>query len=121
MTEQEIRYPKGKEHWVRAIQNTAGEYEQETKTRKSNAIEFFFTMTLVLVTLWLMAYPAVLLDIDWLNTAAIAILAVGAIILILIGPNIHRDEFSGWGLGNPKYLIQDIKAGSKNSKRTGVG
>ncbi len=116
MTEHETRFPKGKEHWVRAIQNTAGELEQETKTRKSNAIEFFLTMTIVLVTLWLMAYPAVLLDIEWLNTTAIVILAVGAIILILIGPNVHRDEFSGWGLGNPKYLIRDIKEANKTNK-----
>jgi hypothetical protein len=116
MVEQEIRYPKGKEHWVRALQNTAGELEQETKTRKSNLIEFFLTMTIILVTLWLMAYPAVLLDIDWLNTTAIVILAVGALILILFGPHIHKDEFTGWGLGNPVHLYKLIKRSRKNIK-----
>lgn len=116
MSEEETRQIEGKPHWVRALRNTAGELEQETKTRKSNLIEFFFTMTLVLVTLWLMAYPAVLMDIDWLNTLSIVILAVGAIILILIGPLIHKDEFSGWGLGNPLYLYRDIKKAEKSKK-----
>jgi len=116
MAEQEERYPEGKEHWVRTIKNTAGELEQETKTRKSNLIEFFLTMTIVLVTLWLMAYPAELLDIDWLNTVAIAILAIGAIVFILIGPFVHKDEFSGWGLGNPKYLIRDIRKADRQKK-----
>ena len=116
MSEEETRQIEGKPHWVRSLRNTAGELEQETKTRKSNLIEFFFTMTLVLVTLWLMAYPAVLMDIDWLNTLSIVILAVGAIILILIGPLIHKDEFSGWGLGNPLYLYRDIKEAEKSKK-----
>jgi hypothetical protein len=116
MTEQETRYPAGKEHWVRAIKNTAGELEQETKSRKSNAIEFFLIMTLLLVTLWLMAYPAVLLDIDWLNTTAIIILAVGALIFILFGPHIHKDEFKGWGLGNPVHLYKFIKESDKKTK-----
>ncbi len=99
---------ESKPHWVRAIQNTAGELEQETQSRKENLIEFFFTMTLILVALWLIAYPAVLLGIEWLNILAIVILAIGGITL-LISPLIHKDEFSGWGLGNPITLYKDIK------------
>jgi len=116
MSEKSDRSTEGKLHWVRSLRNTAGELEQETKTRKSNLIEFFLTMTIVLVTLWLMAYPAVLMDIDWLNTLSIVILAVGAIILILLGPHIHKDEFTGWGLGNPIYLYRDIKKAEKPKK-----
>ncbi|MHA1291531.1 MAG: hypothetical protein ACTSQJ_02555 [Promethearchaeota archaeon] len=107
---------KGKAHWVRSIENTSGELEQETKSRKSNLIEAFLVMILILVDLWLIAYPAVLLGIEWLNILSIAILVVGAIIIILISPNIHKDEFTGWGLGNPKYLIEEIKNAEKSKQ-----
>ena len=115
-TETKLYLTEPKPHWIRYLTNTAGELEQETKTRKSNLIEFFLTMTLILVTLWLMAYPAVLLDIEWLNILSIVILVLGAIILILIGPLVHKDEFKGWGLGNPLYLYRDIKDGRASKK-----
>lgn len=116
MSEDVKRVSEGKPHWVKSLKNTSGELEQETLSRKENLIEAFFTITLVLVTLWLMAYPAVLLGIGWLNILAIAMLAIGAIILILVMPFVHKDEFSGWGLGNPKALVDNIRRAEKPKK-----
>ncbi|MHA1149441.1 MAG: CPBP family glutamic-type intramembrane protease [Promethearchaeota archaeon] len=100
---------EGKPYWVRSLTNTAGELEQETKTRKSNLIEFFAVMTFIMVDLWLIAYPAHLLGITWLNTLSIVLLVIGALFLLLISPNIHKDEFHGWGLGTPIDLFHQIK------------
>lgn len=106
----------GKPHWVRALSNTAGELEQETKSRKANLIEFFAVMTFILVDLWLIAYPAVLLGIDWLNTLSIVLLVIGALYLFFVAPNWHKDEFYGWGLGNPVVLISEIKEAQQKKK-----
>ncbi len=109
MSELEKNRVEGKPHWKRSIQNSAGELEQEMFSRKENLIEFFAAMTFILVDLWLIAYPAVLLGIAWLNTLSIVLLVIEALFLFLIGPNIHRDEFSGWGLGNPLYIYRSFK------------
>ena len=43
MSKNTNRSSEGKPHWIKSLRNTAGELEQETKTRKSNLIEFFLT------------------------------------------------------------------------------
>ncbi|MGQ4873809.1 MAG: hypothetical protein ACP6IY_07040 [Promethearchaeia archaeon] len=116
MTENNSIQKEGKPHWVKTILNTAGEPEQETKSRKANLIEFFGVMTFILVDLWFLAYPAVLLGIGWLNTLSIVLLVIGALSLFFISPNIHKDEFNGWGLGNPINLFKEIKEAEKNKK-----
>ncbi|MHA1335828.1 MAG: hypothetical protein ACTSPW_08755, partial [Promethearchaeota archaeon] len=116
MTENNSIQKEGKPYWVKTILNTAGEPEQETKSRKANLIEFFGVMTFILVDLWFLAYPAVLLRIDWLNTLSIVLLVIGALSLFFISPNIHKDEFNGWGLGNPINLFKEIKEAEKNKK-----
>ncbi len=100
---------EGKPHWKRSVRNTAGELEQEMFSRKENLVEFFAAMTFILVDLWFIAYPAVLLGIAWLNVLSIVLLVIGALFLFLIGPNLHRDEFTGWGLGNPLYFYRSFK------------
>jgi len=118
MIEQKSSIGEEKSHWVRAIPNTAGELEQETKSRKANMIEFFFVMTFILVDLWLIAYPAVLMGIKWLDTLSIVLLVIGALFLFFVSPNLHKDEFNGWGLGNPINLFHEIRNSEKNKKIT---
>ncbi|MGV9203658.1 MAG: type II CAAX prenyl endopeptidase Rce1 family protein [Promethearchaeia archaeon] len=114
----EKRNEAWKPHWEVAIRNTAGEFEQEMMSRKENAIEFFAVMAFLLADLWLVAYPAVLLGIEWLNTLSIVLLVIGALYLFFVSPNIHKDEFHGWGLGNPVNLFREIKAAEKKKKYT---
>ena len=105
-----------KPHWEVAIRNTAGEFEQEMLSRKKNAIEFFGVMAFILIDLWLLAYPAVLLGIEWLNTLSIILLVIGALYLFFVSPNIHKDEFHGWGLGNPIDLVKEIRKANRKRK-----
>lgn len=116
MTEERAIKSEPKPHWETYLANTSGELEQETKSRKYNAIEFFGAMILVLSVLWLFAYPlGVLMGIEIVNTISYIILGIAAIWL-LVSPLVHKDEFSGWGLGNPKALYTNIK-NSKNPKK----
>ena len=105
-----------KPNWEVAIRNTAGEFEQEMLSRKKNAIEFFGVMAFILIDLWLLAYPAVLLGIEWLNTLSIILLVIGALYLFFVSPNIHKDEFHGWGLGNPIDLVKEIRKANQKRK-----
>ena len=105
-----------KPHWQKYVRNTAGEHEQEMFSRKENLMEFFSVMTLILVDLWLIAYSAVLLGIEWLNVLSMVILVAGALFLFFVSPNLHKDEFTGWGLGNPLTLFRNLKEAEKSKK-----
>lgn len=99
--------------WVRLIRNTAGEWEQEAKSRRFNATEPILIMLLILVTLWPFCYLfGVLPGNKWVQNAAVVPLFIGSLYLLFVSPWIHRDTPEAWGLGNPRRLAQYWRQGS---------
>jgi hypothetical protein len=98
--------------WVRSITNTCGEWEREAKSRRYNVIEAFGAMTFCLVVLWCVQYPfGTLLRASIADRIAYYLLFAGAVYLLFVSPQLHRDTLSSWGLGNPVALMRLIREG----------
>lgn len=98
--------------WVRSITNTCWEWEREAKSRRYNVIEAFGAMTFCLVVLWCVQYPfGTLLRASIADRIAYYLLFAGAVYLLFVSPQLHRDTLSSWGLGNPVALMRLIREG----------
>jgi len=103
--------------WVRTIPNTCGELEQEGKSRRFNVIEPFAVMTLLLVVLWLFAYPfGVLLEIKIVDTISHVVFAVSVLYILFVSPRINKDTLAQWGLGNPVALWRLVRDGGVGAR-----
>jgi len=102
------------------IQNTAGELENEKRSRRFNAIEAFAIYTFILVVLWPLAYYfGVLkgLDENAVNGWMVPPLVLGGLYLLFVSPFLHGDSADSWGLGNPKRLWRMIRGGNNFQRK----
>ena len=108
------------------IQNTAGQWEQETQSRRSNLIEAVVVMAAIQICFWAIWFP---LEIAYQGTSldnlgediAIGILGVLLIFIVLRSPFKHRDTLKAWGLGDPRYVINQIRHGNKKIRGFFIG
>jgi hypothetical protein len=101
------------------LANTAGEYEQEARSRQFNAIEAFGVYTFILVVIWPIWYFfARYLGYMWVESAVWFPFTLGAIFLLFISPRLHRDTLTSWGLSHPKHLIAMFQEGDTTKRLT---
>lgn len=104
------------------LTNTAGEYEQEARSRQFNSIEAFSVYTFILVFIWPVWYFfGRYLGYEWVQTAVIGPLALGVIFLLFISPRLHRDTLTSWGLSHPRYLFALLKESDTPKRATILG
>jgi hypothetical protein len=85
------------------LQNTAGDWEPERRSRRWNAVEALALYAFILFVLWPFGYAyGVMGDRAWVQPASTVVLTIGAIFLLLVSPRIHGDHPSTWGLGSPR-------------------
>ncbi len=98
---------------VRKIRTTAGDLEQEAKSRRYNFLEAVGMMTFILVLLWPVAYLfGVYGGIQAVNTGVNLLMVAGACCLLFVSPFVHRDTAESWGLGNPRALWRMLRDAS---------
>lgn len=98
---------------TKMIQNVAGDWERERLSRKENFIEAISVMWIILILLWVVAYPfGVILGIKPVNTVVNILLILGGAYLLLVAPFLHADTATSWGLGNPYQYWQIVTTGS---------
>jgi len=108
------------EPWVRRIQTTAGDLEQEAKSRRYNFLEAVGMMTFILVLLWPVAYLfGVYGGIRAVNTGVNLMMVAGACYLLFVSPFVHRDTAESWGMGNPRALWRMLRDASPG-RRAGL-
>ncbi len=77
------------------IQNTAGQLEQEMKSRRYNLYELILAQAFLNVIFWAIWYPAELADNDLGRYISYGLLGVLGIIMLLTSPFRHRDTLKG--------------------------
>ncbi len=98
------------------IQNTAGQLESEMKSRRYNLYEAVLAQAFFNVVYWGIWYPAELTDNDIVRYIVYGLYALLAISVIVTAPFRHRDTLKGWGIGDPRHVIDKIRNGSTKSK-----
>lgn len=94
------------------LQTVAGDWEPERFSRQYNFIEAVSVMLLILVALWIIAYPfGVMFHNKTVNTVVNIILVAGGVYLLFVAPFLHKDSARSWGLGNPIQFWQLITTG----------
>ncbi|MHA1731327.1 MAG: CPBP family intramembrane glutamic endopeptidase [Promethearchaeota archaeon] len=98
------------------VQNVAGQWEQETKSRKWNLVEPVLAMALIQVVMWGIWFPMELANDK--NAENVAYILLGAIVLLfpIMSPFLHKDTLKGWGIGDPRHVIQKIREGDAKTK-----
>ncbi|MFX0100235.1 MAG: hypothetical protein ACFFCS_11690 [Candidatus Hodarchaeota archaeon] len=101
-----------KQKWndkIKPILNTAGQWEQDTKSRTWSFIEPVFMMSALQILMWGVWLPMDLADVDPL----VVYLLMGLLgIYLVASPFIHADTFKAWGM-NPLYLAKQMTRGKK--------
>lgn len=106
--------------WIRMIRTTAGDMEQESRSRLNNFLEAVGMMTFILVLLWPVAYLfGVYGGIDAVNIWVNVLIFAGAGYLLFVSPWVHGDTAESWGLGNPRALWRMLRDASLG-KRVGL-
>lgn len=103
------------------IQNVAGQWEQETKSRTWNVLEPVIAMALIQVVMWGLWFPLELAGNDTGETIAYAALGGLGVYFLLVSPFLHKDTLKGWGLGDPRHVIERLRHGDAKSKAFFIG
>ncbi len=98
------------------IQNTAGQLEPEMKSRRYNLYEAILAQAFLNVVFWAIWFPAELTDNDVGRYISYGLLGALVIFGLLTAPFRHRDTLKGWGIGDPRHIINKIRNGPKKSK-----
>ncbi len=102
------------------LQNVAGEFEREARSRRANLVEALVVMFILLATLWCLAYPlGVLMSLPEARTASRILIAALFCFVLLLSPLLHRDSLSSRGLGSPLMLLRGLRRRTL-PKRLGV-
>ena len=97
---------------IPSLLNTAGEPEQEARSRRANAIEALGVTCAILITLWPLAFAwGVLGHNDFIRHASQIPLALGFLWVFCGSPFWHRDTAESLGLGNPRRLWRMLRDG----------
>ena len=90
--------------------NTAGEFEREARSRRSNVLEALGLATFTFVVLWPFCFGwGVLGDSPRVRYLAQLPLALGFVWIFLVSPFWHRDSLESLGLGNPFRLWRMLR------------
>ncbi|HMF34062.1 MAG TPA: hypothetical protein VKK79_21740, partial [Candidatus Lokiarchaeia archaeon] len=98
------------------IQNTAGQWEQETKSRKANLIELVLAQGLLQLVMWAVWFPNLLAGNNIGVDVAYGLLAILGIFVLLLSPFRHRDTLKGWGIGDARYVINRLRNGGTRTR-----
>ncbi len=98
------------------IQNTAGQLEQEMKSRRYNLIELIIAQGFLNVIFWAIWYPAELANNDLGKTISYGLLGLLGIVVLFTAPFRHKDTLKGLGFGDPRHVIDKIRHGRTPSK-----
>ena len=98
---------------VERIQNTAGEWERESRGRLWNFLEPVIMMSILQLLMWGVWFP---LELEGKDITIVFIL-IGLLALnLLVSPIIHKDTSSSWGLGSHRYILNKISSGSTKNR-----
>ncbi len=111
-TSTETKYPSGA-RCAPSLPNIAGESEREFRSQRANLVEAFAVMSLLLGTLWFVAYPfGVLEKMDEANDASRVLIALLLGFVLVVSPWWHGDSSRSRGLGNPGGLLLGFRRSS---------
>ena len=98
---------------IPSVVNTAGELEQESRSRRWNAVEAFGLAALALFLAWPVACGWGLVGENRMaDVAAKSGLYLLLLFALCVSPFLHRDPAESWGLGNPRRLWGMLRSGS---------
>ncbi|GAB4314906.1 MAG: hypothetical protein Kow0069_16480 [Promethearchaeota archaeon] len=98
------------------VQNTAGQLEQETKSRHWNVVEALVAMALIQVVMWAVWFPMELAEKPDAETVAVALFVPLALYFLFVSPFLHKDTLKGWGLGDPRHVVEKLRGGPAKSR-----
>ncbi len=112
ITEKHVKGPKIRPQ----IQNTAGQLEPEMKSRRYNFYEALIAQVVLNVILWAIWFPAELADNEIVRIVSYTLLGMLVVFGLVTAPFRHKDTLKGWGIGDPRHVIDKIRYGPTKSK-----